>query len=76
MKITHPLAIRSAALVLSLWLRAWLCATRIREQFADPASHPARSPRPRLYLFWHENLGFQLTEQPDDQIVRARIDLQ
>ena len=56
MKITHPLAIRSAALVLSLGLRAWLCATKIREQFADPASHPARSPRPRLYLFWHENL--------------------
>ena len=57
MKITHPLAIRSTALLLSLWLRAWLSATRIHEDFAEAASHPLRAGSPRIYLFWHENMA-------------------
>jgi lysophospholipid acyltransferase (LPLAT)-like uncharacterized protein len=57
MKITHPLAIRSAALLISLWLRGWMVATKIHEELADPSLHPSRPTRPKLYLFWHENVA-------------------
>lgn len=57
MKITHPLAIRSSALLLSLWLRGWLSATSIHEDFAEASSHPLRASSPRIYLFWHENVA-------------------
>ncbi len=56
MKITNPLAIRSTAMLLSLWLRGWLSATAIHEAFGDPTAHPSRAERPKIYLLWHENI--------------------
>jgi len=54
MKITHPVAIKSAALLLSTVVRAWFATLDFKEIVDDPAGH-IREPEPRkLFLFWHE----------------------
>lgn len=56
MKIRHPVAIRSAAFVLSVWLRSWMSMSPVREQLADAATDPHNRQGRYLYLFWHENV--------------------
>ena len=57
MKIRHPLAIKSAAFLLSLAVRAMNCTVRIHEHALDPRVYPARGGEPFIYLFWHENMA-------------------
>lgn len=56
MKLRHPIAIKSAAFVLSVWLRTWISMCPVREQFADAATNPKKRQGRYLYVFWHENV--------------------
>ena len=56
MKIRHPLAIKSAAFVLSLWLRTWMCMSAVREQFDNPETNPRAGNEKFIYLMWHETI--------------------
>lgn len=56
MKLSHPLAIRGSALVLSAWLRLWFSASSFHEEFGEPSLHPDHLRSSHIYLFWHENL--------------------
>jgi len=56
MKLSHPVAIKTVALLASWWLRTWFSTLDIRSVFEDPGVAPQRTARPHMYLFWHENL--------------------
>jgi lysophospholipid acyltransferase (LPLAT)-like uncharacterized protein len=57
MKLRHPAAIKSAAFIISLWLRSWMSTVRIHERFKVPEADPRRNTRPTLFLFWHEGIS-------------------
>jgi len=52
MKLSHPIAIRFASLILSGVIRGWLGTLDIRSLAAE-GTDPLSGPR-RIYLFWHE----------------------
>lgn len=52
MKLSHPIAIRFASLVLSGAIRGWLSTLDIRLAVAE-GTDPLHGER-RIYLFWHE----------------------
>jgi lysophospholipid acyltransferase (LPLAT)-like uncharacterized protein len=54
MKLSHPAAIKSAALLISLAVKAWFTTLAPRVSTDDPSVHPHRVARPTLYMFWHE----------------------
>ncbi|MDP6542576.1 MAG: lysophospholipid acyltransferase family protein [Phycisphaerae bacterium] len=74
MKISHPIAIKTASLlgswVLKLWLRTqdyWFC-------IEDPQADPYWTDRRNIYLFWHEVMLFPLVTYcgPDFSILVSR----
>ncbi len=54
MKLSHPVAIKSAALLGSTVLKLWLSTLSCKTLLLDPAVDAARVDPPKLYLFWHE----------------------
>jgi lysophospholipid acyltransferase (LPLAT)-like uncharacterized protein len=54
MKLSHPVAIKSAALLASAVVRVWFSTLTTQVSFDDPACRPEESDPPKLYLFWHE----------------------
>jgi lysophospholipid acyltransferase (LPLAT)-like uncharacterized protein len=54
MKLSHPAAIKSAALIGSMTVKAWFTSLSPRFSMDDPAVNPTHNSRPTLYLFWHE----------------------
>ncbi len=58
MKLSHPIAIKSVALLTSWILRAWLGTMDFRFALDEPESNPRRLGRRGLYAFWHEVLLF------------------
>lgn len=56
MKLRHPLAIRLAALGLSVLLRVWMATLRIREHPLRPGVTPWNHERRRVFVIWHEAL--------------------
>jgi len=56
MKLSNPVAIKLAALLLSWIIRLWLSTTDFRFLLDDPSCDPRFSRRRYLYLFWHEVL--------------------
>ncbi|CAN5572939.1 hypothetical protein BH10PLA1_BH10PLA1_07920 [soil metagenome] len=54
MKLSHPAAIKSAALLLSAVLRTWAGTLSSHTLFDDPASDPSIVDPSKVYLFWHE----------------------
>lgn len=58
MKLTHPIVVRFASLLLGWWVRVWLGTLDIWFRVDDPAVDPLRSRRRYLYLFWHEMMLF------------------
>jgi len=54
MKLSHPAAIKSAALLLSAVLRTWAGTLSAHTLFDDPTSDPAVTEPAKIYLFWHE----------------------
>ncbi len=61
MKISHPLAIRCAALTMNWVLRAWRNSIDDRTEIADISSDPFLAASPNLYLLWHENIPYGAT---------------
>ncbi|MDP6633457.1 MAG: lysophospholipid acyltransferase family protein [Phycisphaerae bacterium] len=60
MKISHPIAIKTASLLGSWVLRLWLNTEDYWFCFEDPASDPYLTRRENIYLFWHESILFPL----------------
>lgn len=57
MKLRHPLITNTAGLVATSLVRWWMSTLDVRWVLRDPAVDPALGcERPRLYLFWHENV--------------------
>jgi len=56
MKLSHPIVIRLAALIVSAAIRGWLGTLDIRTILA-PRTNPMRQSR-RIYLVWHEMMLF------------------
>jgi lysophospholipid acyltransferase (LPLAT)-like uncharacterized protein len=57
MKLNHPLFTNIAGLVATSLVRRWMGTLDARWVLYDPAVDPALgAERPRLYLFWHENV--------------------
>jgi len=56
MKLSAPLAIKSAALLASWWLRSLAATLRIRYLADADELEPLAHRPPRLYAFWHEAL--------------------
>ncbi len=54
MKLSHPVAIKSAALLGSTVVKLWFSTLTCKTVLLDPASDPIRVYPPKLYLFWHE----------------------
>jgi len=55
-RLTHPVAIRAAALAGSFLLRLWMRTLRLGFDVPCPQDLPCNRPRPSIYLFWHEHL--------------------
>jgi lysophospholipid acyltransferase (LPLAT)-like uncharacterized protein len=56
MKLRHPLAIKSAAFAISLWVRGWMGTMRIQERFLCPDFLCRNANHRAVFLFWHEAL--------------------
>ncbi|NLF30841.1 MAG: lysophospholipid acyltransferase family protein [Planctomycetes bacterium] len=56
MKLSHPIAIKSAALLGAGVISAWMRTLDYRFAVDDPAAHPDVLGERGLYLFWHETL--------------------
>ena len=56
MRITNPIAIRSAALGISAVLRLWMSTLELRIRLIHPDSNPMAGRRPMVYAIWHEAL--------------------
>ena len=54
MKLSHPAAIKSAALLVSLAVKAWFATLTPRVSIDDESVEPTHSKQPTLYMFWHE----------------------
>jgi hypothetical protein len=54
MKLTNPIAIKLASLVIAWLIRLWLGTLDIRRSSDDSQADPLRSGRRYVYLFWHE----------------------
>jgi lysophospholipid acyltransferase (LPLAT)-like uncharacterized protein len=55
MKLRHPLAIKTAAFLLSGIVRCWFATVTIRFTWDDPDTQPLRMGKRRgIYVFWHE----------------------
>lgn len=54
MKLSHPAAIKSAALLSSWLVKSWFSTLSSRISFDHPSVNPAIIETPTLYLFWHE----------------------
>jgi hypothetical protein len=54
MKLSHPAAIKSTALLTSLAIKSWFASLTPRVTMDDPAAEPSIARQPTLYLFWHE----------------------
>lgn len=57
MKLNHPLITKIAGLAATSLVRTWMGTLDMRWVLYDPSVDPALgTERPRLYLFWHENV--------------------
>jgi hypothetical protein len=56
MKLSHPVAIKTTALLASWIIRGWFSTLSSKVHYDVPEVHPDRTPAGMLYLFWHENL--------------------
>ena len=56
MKLSHPIAIKSAALAISAALRAWMGLLDVKIGYDTDDVNPALPQRRKIYLFWHENV--------------------
>jgi len=56
MKLSHPLAIKSAALLASTGIKVWFSTLSSKVEYLDPRARPELLSPPKLYLFWHEML--------------------
>ena len=56
MKLKRPIVIRSAAFIISLWLRGWMCTVKIDRRMLDASVDPRTARSPHLYMFWHEGI--------------------
>src|SRR5688500_3845308 len=56
MKLRHPLAIRSVAMLVSWVVRAWLSTLTYRIVQDEGSATPRLMGRNGVYLFWHEVL--------------------
>lgn len=56
MKLSHPAAIKSAALLTSMAVKAWFTTLTPRVSTDDPSVQPHVACRPTLFMFWHEML--------------------
>ena len=74
MKISHPLAVKTASLLGSWVLRLWLNTQDYWFCFEDPDADPHRTDRRNIYLFWHEMMLFPLGTHcgPDFSILVSR----
>ena len=74
MKISHPLAIKTASLLGSWVLRLWLQTQDYWFGFEHPDSDPNWTHRRNIYLFWHEMMLFPLGTHcgPDFSILVSR----
>ena len=74
MKITHPIAIKTASLLGSWILRLWLNTEDYWFCSEDPQSEPRLAGQGNIYLFWHESMLFPLIRHcgPDFSILVSR----
>ena len=74
MKISHPIAIKTASLLGSWVLRLWLNTQDYWFCFEDPDSDPHWTRRRNIYLFWHEMMLLPLVTHcgPDFSILVSR----
>ncbi|MFW6146078.1 MAG: lysophospholipid acyltransferase family protein [Planctomycetota bacterium] len=56
MKLSHPIAIKSAALLGAGVITAWMRTLDYRFALDDPSAHPEALGERGVYLFWHETL--------------------
>ena len=54
MKLSHPAAIKSTALLGSMAIQSWFATLTPRVTADDPAVEPSACRTPSLYMFWHE----------------------
>ncbi len=54
MKLSHPAAVKSTALLSSMAIKSWFATLTPRVSIDDPSVEPTVSRRPTLYVFWHE----------------------
>ncbi|HOD80329.1 MAG: hypothetical protein BWX88_03954 [Planctomycetes bacterium ADurb.Bin126] len=55
-RLTHPVAVRAAALIGSFLIRLWMRTLRLGFDVPRPEDLPCNRRRPGIYLFWHEHL--------------------
>ena len=55
-KLSHPIAIKSVALLGAGVIGAWMRTLDYRFALDDPSAHPDVLGERGLYLFWHETL--------------------
>jgi lysophospholipid acyltransferase (LPLAT)-like uncharacterized protein len=74
MKISHPIAIKTASLLGSWVLRLWLNTDDYWFCVEEPESDPYLTDRGNVYLFWHETILFPLIAYcgPDFSILVSR----
>ncbi|MBT3199775.1 MAG: lysophospholipid acyltransferase family protein [Phycisphaerales bacterium] len=74
MKISHPIAIKTASLLGSWVLRLWLNTADYWFDIQDRESAPRFSEKGSIYLFWHEMMLFPLITHcgPDFSILVSR----
>ena len=74
MKLSHPIAIKTASLLGSWVLRLWLKTQDYWFCFEDQQSDPHCTRRRNIYLFWHEVMLFPLVTHcgPDFSILVSR----
>jgi lysophospholipid acyltransferase (LPLAT)-like uncharacterized protein len=58
MKLSHPIAIKLAALLSSWIIRLWMGSQDYWFWVDDPDGIPSRRRKPGIYLFWHEMMFF------------------
>jgi len=54
MKISHPIAIKSVALLGSTVVKLWFSTLSTKTVVLDPAGDRYKDKPPKLFLFWHE----------------------
>jgi len=74
MKISHPIAIKTASLLGSWVLRLWLNRVDYWIRMETPESDPCSPGDGNIYLFWHEMMLFPLISHcgPDFSILVSR----